>query len=119
MKNIIRLEELGMFVLGIYLFSQLNFSWWWFPALLLAPDVSAVGYLAGNKTGAICYNFFHHKGVAIVVYLAGVYFRSEALQLAGVILFAHSSMDRLFGYGLKYFEGFKSTHLGSIGNEVG
>jgi hypothetical protein len=39
-------------------------------------------------------------------------------MLAGIILFAHSSMDRLFGYGLKYFTGFSDTHLGKIGKEM-
>ncbi|MEO6611453.1 MAG: DUF4260 family protein [Chitinophagaceae bacterium] len=29
----------------------------------------------------------------------------------------HSSMDRMFGYGLKTNEGFKYTHLGMIGKE--
>jgi len=117
MKNIIKLEEMGMFLLSIYLFNQLHFSWWWFPLLLLAPDISALGYIINNKSGAILYNVFHHKGIAIVVYLAGIYLHNETIQLTGLILFAHSSMDRIFGYGLKYFEGFKFTHLGNIGKQ--
>ena len=118
MKNIIKLEELGMFILGIYLFSQLHFAWWWFLVLLLTPDISCVGYAFNNKIGAITYDLFHHKAVAILVYLSGIYFKNEIIQLVGVILFAHSSMDRMFGYGLKYFEGFKYTHLGNIGNQA-
>lgn len=115
MKQIIQIEELAMFLLSIYLFSTLSFAWWWFPVLILAPDVSMVGYLAGNKAGAITYNFFHHKALAIAVYVLGGYLQNEIIQLAGIILFGHSSMDRLFGYGLKTFAGFKSTHLGEIG----
>jgi hypothetical protein len=42
---------------------------------------------------------------------------SEVLQIAGIILFGHSSMDRTFGYGLKLGEGFKYTHLGIIGKK--
>lgn len=115
MKTVIRLEELGLFVLAIYLFSLLYFEWWWFLVLVLAPDLSMVGYLGGNKSGAFLYNFFHHKGIAIAVYLAGIYFHNEVIQLIGIILFAHASMDRIFGYGLKYDSGFKFTHLGEIG----
>lgn len=37
-------------------------------------------------------------------------------MLAGVILFAHASMDRIFGYGLKYADDFKHTHLQEIGD---
>ena len=115
MKQVIQLEELGMFLLSIFLFNQLSFAWWWFPALILLPDISMVGYAAGNKIGAILYNFFHHKAVAIAVYMLGFYLHNELIQLIGIILFGHSSMDRFFGYGLKTFAGFKSTHLGEIG----
>jgi len=115
MKQVIQLEELGMFLLSIFLFNQLSFAWWLFPALILLPDISMIGYTAGNKIGAILYNFFHHKAVAIAVYMLGFYLHNELIQLIGIILFGHSSMDRFFGYGLKTFAGFKSTHLGEIG----
>lgn len=83
--------------------------------LLLLPDLSMVGYVFGNKPGAVLYNFFHHQGLAIIVYLLGNYCDNEFVQLTGIILFAHSAMDRFFGYGLKYFSGFQDTHLGKIG----
>lgn len=105
-----------MFGLGIYLFNQLPYVWWWFLVLLLAPDIGMIGYLFGNKTGAFAYNIFHHKGVAIAIYLLGVYLTSPMVQLIGVILFSHASFDRILGYGLKYDKGFKYTHLGEIGN---
>ncbi len=118
MKTLIRLEETGMFLFGIFLFSQLPFAWWWFLILILAPDISMLAYLFGNKVGAIGYNLFHHKAVALAVYVFGVYQQNEILQLAGIILFAHSSMDRMMGYGLKTYEGFGFTHLGRIGKEA-
>ncbi|MES2133338.1 MAG: DUF4260 domain-containing protein [Bacteroidota bacterium] len=115
MKNIIKLEELAMFLFGIYLFNQLHYSWWWFPALILLPDLSMMGYLVNQKIGGYFYNFAHHKAIALVAYIAGIYFHNSPLQLAGIILFAHSSMDRMFGYGLKYSDSFHNTHLGMIG----
>lgn len=115
MKGLIKLEEAALFLLGIYFFSQLDYAWWLFLVLLLVPDFSMIGYVFGNKAGAWAYNFFHHRGVAILLYLAGMYYSSQLLQLIGVIWFAHSSMDRMFGYGLKYENGFKFTHLGEIG----
>jgi len=105
-----------MLALDIYLFNQLDFAWWWFVALLLIPDIGMLGYLFGNKVGATTYNLFHHKGIAILVYLTGTYIAMPVLQLAGIILFSHSSFDRALGYGLKYDNGFKYTHLGEIGN---
>ncbi|WP_431162884.1 DUF4260 domain-containing protein [Flagellimonas beolgyonensis] len=116
MKTIIKLEEVMMLALGIYLFDQLDFAWWWFVVLLLAPDIGMLGYLFGNKIGAATYNLFHHKGIAVLVYLMGAYIAMPVLQLAGIILFSHSSFDRALGYGLKYDNGFKYTHLGEIRN---
>ena len=115
MKNILKLEELFMFGLGIFMFSELPYQWWWFLVLILTPDIGMIGYLLGNKVGAFMYNLFHHKGLAIAIYLLGVYLSVSILQLIGIILFAHSAMDRIMGYGLKYDKGFKFTHLGEIG----
>jgi len=117
MKNSLKLEELAQFVFGIYLFSNLDFEWWWFLVLILLPDMSMIGYALGNKIGAYSYNLFHHKAVAISVYLLGIYLDNSMVELAGVILFAHSAMDRMLGYGLKYTTSFTDTHLGKIGNK--
>ncbi|MDC7997277.1 DUF4260 domain-containing protein [Gilvibacter sediminis] len=117
MKLSLKLEELAQFGLAIYLFSLLDFAWWWFPALLLTPDVGMLGYIANARIGALTYNLFHHKGVAIAVYMFGVIFQNQELLLAGCILFGHSAMDRLMGYGLKYPDSFQNTHLGRVGKQ--
>ena len=119
MKAILKLEELFMFVLGLYLFSLLDFQWWWFLILILLPDIGMVGYVLNNKAGALMYNIFHHKGLAIAIYLTGIYLSVPLLQLIGIIVFSHASMDRMIGYGLKFEKGFKYTHLGEIGGKNG
>ncbi|MGB5435409.1 MAG: DUF4260 domain-containing protein [Maribacter sp.] len=116
MKTLIKLEEFMMFLLGIFMFGLLGYPWWWFLALILVPDIGMLGYLFGNRIGAITYNLFHHKGLAIILYFAGMYFSATFIQLAGIIIFSHASLDRVLGYGLKYNKGFKYTHLGEIGN---
>ncbi len=116
MKTTLKIEEFAQFLLGIFLFSQLNYAWWWFPALLLLPDIGMLGYLINTKIGAFVYNIFHHKAIAIVLGLIGFYFSNSFLILIGVIFFSHAAFDRIFGYGLKYPDSFKNTHLGKIGN---
>ena len=116
MKNVLRLEELGFFLLSFLLFLQSDFSWWWFFALLLTPDISMLGYLMGPKTGAKVYNVFHHKGLAIVILVSGYYWGLDILYISGAIMLGHASLDRVFGYGLKHYRGFKFTHLGEINN---
>ncbi len=115
MKALLALEETSMFLFSILIFSTLPYAWWWFLVLILAPDISMVGYLVNPKNGAIVYNFFHHKALAIFCMAVGFYLRNDAWILVGAILFGHSSLDRSMGYGLKYFSGFKHTHLGEIG----
>jgi len=116
MKITLKLEELAMLLLGVFAFSYLNFAWWWFLVLFFTPDFGMLGYLFGNKIGALTYNIFHHTGLAILLWLLGFYIQNEVFQLIGVILFSHAAFDRILGYGLKYEKGFKFTHLGEIGN---
>lgn len=115
MKNLIRLEELAMFGFSILLFYELSFAWWWFLVLILVPDIGMIGYAFGDKIGAYSYNLFHHKGIAVLIYVVGWWLTNDYILVSGIILFGHASLDRIFGYGLKYDKGFKFTHLGEIG----
>tara|TARA_R110002072_G_scaffold85225_4_gene193155 strand:+ start:32549 stop:32899 length:351 start_codon:yes stop_codon:yes gene_type:complete len=115
MKTTLKIEELAQFVLGIFIFSQLSYAWWLFPVLILLPDIGMLGYLFNTKTGAVLYNLFHHKAIGIGFIILGALLPGELYTLVGVILFSHSAMDRIFGYGLKYPDSFKNTHLGTIG----
>ncbi len=117
MKNILKLEELGMFALSILLFTILGFPWWLYVLLIFTPDISMLGYFFNPKVGAVTYNLLHHKGLAVLLYLIGVYTFNTVLLIAGIILFGHSSLDRVLGYGLKFGDAFKHTHLGIIGKE--
>ena len=109
-----------LLLLGFFLFMRMELPWWWFFGLLLTPDIGMLGYLGGSRIGAFFYNLFHHRGVAILLYLVGIsYLSLSVLELGGIIIFSHASMDRIFGYGLKYEKGFKFTHLGEIGKKNG
>lgn len=115
MKLSLQLEEAAMLLLSVYLYTFLGYPVWLFLALFLAPDIGMLGYLVNSRVGAFTYNIFHHKGIAILLYLAGFYLNQPVMQLTGIIMFGHSSFDRLLGYGLKYSDSFKHTHLGQIG----
>lgn len=114
MKNVLKLEEAAMFGISIYLLTlmDIKLAWWLYPILYLAPDVAMIGYLANNKIGATLYNIGHSKTLAIIIAIIGFIISNDALLISGIILFGHSSMDRMFGFGLKLNTGFKHTHLG-------
>ena len=115
MKNLLKLEELLMLGLALFLFSKLDYGWGWYALLFLTPDLSMVGYLANPRVGAWTYNLIHHKGLAVVLYVLGNILSIPWLMFAGTILFGHSSFDRIMGYGLKHEDAFQNTHLGRIG----
>ncbi|WP_372949861.1 DUF4260 domain-containing protein [Mariniphaga sp.] len=115
MKTLIQLEEAGMLVLAYVLSLVIGYDWWVFLVFLLVPDLSMLGYLFGTKAGAWLYNVFHFRTLAIAVGIIGYFISVPEVMLIGILLFGHSSMDRIFGYGLKYSDDFKNTHLGKIG----
>jgi len=114
MKNIIRLEEFAITLAAVYFLSKYNLGlsvWIWIP-LFLSPDLSMLGYLINTRIGAITYNLFHHRGIAVVLAALGYYLHNDLITAIGILLFAHSSFDRMMGYGLKFPDSFKHTHLG-------
>ena len=117
MKKLIRAEAIVPFLISVLLISRLplQFAWWIWIAIFLAPDLSMLGYLINNKAGAFTYNLFHHQLLAVVISVTGIVFQLPYVELAGLVLLGHSSLDRVMGYGLKFNTGFKFTHLGPIG----
>lgn len=116
MKTILKLEEAAMATIGIYLLTiyNLHLSFWVWIILFFTPDIGMLGYLINSGIGAFTYNLFHHKGIAIALAVTGYYFSNDVLTAIGILLFAHASFDRIMGYGLKFEDSFKNTHLGSL-----
>ncbi|MGB8194974.1 MAG: DUF4260 domain-containing protein [Chitinophagaceae bacterium] len=116
MQTLLKLEEAAMAALGIYFLTiyDLGLSFWMWALLFFSPDIGMIGYLANPKVGAITYNLFHHKGIAIALAMTGYYLHNDVLTAIGILLFAHSSFDRMLGYGLKYSDDFKNTHMGRL-----
>lgn len=111
----LRLEGLVILVLAVIGYQQLEVSWWPFVVLLLAPDISMVGYLLNTKVGAVVYNFGHSLVLPLLILAAGWLRDANLLLGGGFIWIAHIGLDRALGYGLKEPAGFKHTHLGKIG----
>jgi hypothetical protein len=114
-KRLTQFEELFLGILAFYLFLVLHIQWWWFFILLLVPDASMVGYLFNPRLGAAIYNAVHFRAVSVAFYILGGLLAVQWLQALALIVFAHSSFDRLLGYGLKFADSFQHTHLGMIG----
>src|ERR1700754_4524403 len=114
-RRILRAEGFALFALCIFVYSKLGISWWLFGALILAPDLSAAGYLRGPRFGAQLYNAFHATVLPIILGICGYVLEWQLGIALGTIWLAHIGMDRMLGFGLKYESGFGDTHLGKIG----
>jgi hypothetical protein len=116
---VLRLEGLALATVCTVAYGSLGESWWLFAALLLIPDISMLGYLAGPRIGAGMYNLAHNWLVVVVWLLAAWLFNGSNLVLSlPLILGAHIGIDRALGYGLKLPTSFHDTHLGRIGRAV-
>ena len=101
----------GLCTLGYH---QLEGGWALYFLVFLFPDLFMLGYLAGQRIGALCYNIAHSYLTPLLLAAAGGWLGvSLAVELA-LIWGAHIGLDRAIGYGLKYNGHFKDTHLGRV-----
>ena len=111
-QTVLRLEGFALFLAAVWFyFFRLNAPWWLFLLLLLAPDLSMVGYLHNARWGAISYNVVHNYVLVAGLLIGGSLLGSTILLELGLILLAHLGMDHLLGFGLKYPSRFQDTHL--------
>jgi hypothetical protein len=111
----LRLEGAVLFGLSLFLYVRGNRGWVLFVVLVLAPDLSLLGYAAGRRVGAVVYNLGHTYLGPAAVAVSGIIAESGLAVSIALIWFAHIGMDRMLGYGLKQPTGFRDTHLGRIG----
>jgi len=114
---LLRLEGLALGLLCVWFYATFHRSWWLFAGLILLPDLSMLGYLAGPRIGAAVYNAVHSwTTVVLLFFIVWYVWQGDNLLLSLLfILGAHIGFDRALGFGLKLPTGFKDTHLGRIG----
>jgi len=115
---LLRLEGLAVVIAALTLYAVLGYRWWVLALLVLAPDLSMIGYAFGPRVGAISYNALHTYTPPLALGVVGYFFGWPlALQLA-LIWLLHIGIDRAVGYGLKYNEDFKRTHLQAVNQPI-
>jgi hypothetical protein len=93
--------------------------WVMFACLFLVPDLSLLPYVRGTNTAAsIVYNVTHSYVLACLLGTLAVLLTSALLGEMSLIWIGHISLDRVLGYGLKYPDSFRFTHIQSAANPV-
>ena len=110
-RTVLRIEGLAVFAGALAVYFSLDGPFWLLAVLALAPDLSMVGYLAGPQVGSRVYNLFHTYALSLALGGIGLWTGSTLPVLVAAVWTGHIGADRLVGYGLKYEDDFKHTHL--------
>jgi hypothetical protein len=110
-RVLLRAEGLAVAAAAIALYFHADYPWWLLAALVLAPDLSMVGFLAGSTVGAAAYDAAHTYVLPVALAAVGLIVDVDTAMQLGLIWLTHIGVDRVLGYGLKYPTGFKDTHL--------
>jgi hypothetical protein len=111
---LLRLEGLAVLVAAVVLYADSSYGWVLFAVLFFAPDVSFVAYAFGPRVGALVYDLLHTEVFPVALGTLGLVADASIATRLALIWLAHIGMDRFLGYGLKYPDAFKDTHLGRV-----
>ena len=115
-RVLLRLDGLAVTVVALLLYRELGMSWWIFAACFLIPDLVFLAYLFGPRAGAATYNLAHTYLGGAFAFGLGLIVENTVLMGAGLIWVAHIAVDRTVGFGLKYADDFRRTHLQRSGS---
>jgi hypothetical protein len=108
---LLRAEGLVLFACAVALYVREDYSILLLVVLFLAPDLSFVGLAGGPRLGAVAYDTAHtYIGPLLLASGSLIVEWSVGVQL-GLIWLAHIGIDRALGYGLRYPDAFRDTHL--------
>jgi len=110
-RTLLHLEGAVLFAAALALYIDSDFSLLALVLLFLVPDLSILGYAAGPRVGAACYDAVHTTAAPLVLGAIGLLSDGQVAVQVALIWLAHIGIDRALGYGLKYPAAFKGTHL--------
>lgn len=107
-----RLIAAFLFAAALAAYATLFGDWGRFAMLILAPDLLALGYLAGRKAGATLYNLGHNYSLPLVSIGWGMLAHASDFTAIGLIWIVHVAFDRIFGFGFRHAGGLGLGDLG-------
>jgi hypothetical protein len=108
---LLRLEGGVLAVAALAVYLHLDYSVLVLVAILVAVDLSLIGFLVGPRAGTLVYNLAHTTAIPIVLGAIGAVADGGILGQVALAWLAHIGVDRALGLGLKYPTAFTDTHL--------
>jgi len=111
---LLRIEGLIVFLLSVYFYFNGGGDIILFFVAWVLPDLGMIGYVKNSKLGSLTYNLTHTYIIPLILALFFILIdNSFGLQMM-YVWFSHLGLDRLAGYGLKYPDKFKNTHMNKV-----
>ncbi|ETW08078.1 hypothetical protein H310_02443 [Aphanomyces invadans] len=111
-RILLQMEGAALMVACIVAYYHLQGNWWVFVAGFFAGDLLSVGYAFGPAVGCVVYNTSHTLvGPTVAATLFFLWTEHTWLAYVACIWGAHLGWERSLGYGLRYPDGFTSTHI--------
>ena len=111
-RLLLRVEGALVLLISTALFATSGSGWLLYAVLFFTPDIFMLGYLKDPRLGAGLYNLGHSYLAPACLYAVGFLTGFTLPGSIALIWIAHIGFDRMVGYGLKYSDAFKHTHLG-------
>ncbi|KAG9408318.1 hypothetical protein AC1031_021560 [Aphanomyces cochlioides] len=111
-RVLLQLEGLAILIACLVAYNYLQGNWWIFVGGFFAGDLLSVGYAFGPALGCMVYNV-SHTFVGPTLLLTTYLLLPDHVWIlhATVIWASHLGWERSLGYGLRYPDGFTSTHI--------
>lgn len=100
-KILERLESLAIALASTYFYSLVGVGWVFYIAMILAPDISFIGYIYSKSAGTKSYNLVHNYIFSFLLVIIGILVNNPLITSTGLIFTAHVGFDRFLGFGLK------------------
>ena len=108
-RLLLRLEGAAVLAAALWTYVREDGSWLLLAALILAPDLAALGYLAGPRVGSLAYNLAHTYVGPVLLLAGAVAADGRPGTLVALVWLAHLGADRALGYGLRYPPGSRAA----------
>jgi hypothetical protein len=108
---LLRLEGIALAGGALAVYFHLDYSALALVGLLIAVDLSLVGFLVSPRVGTLAYDLAHTTALPLALGAIGVLIDGSTLVQVALAWLAHIGVDRTLGFGLKYPSSFKDTHL--------
>jgi hypothetical protein len=113
-RRLLQAEGAVVFAAALALYVDADFSVLALVLAFLAPDLAFLAFLIGPRAGAIAYDVAHLEAWPVLLGAVGLLADEPLPVQVALIWLAHLGLDRALGYGLRYPDAPRESHLDRV-----